>query len=177
LDSLESTGRHAGAAFRFRWTFQRDELREAVESRVTSKGALRVARVLFLVALVALAIRFAVHPTWSGGAWLILGPAGLFLLKALPGLQVRQQWRANPLLRHEVEFTVSAAGVRVRTPTTTTDYSWEVFQKVDETDRFFLLSFSPRAASPFLLLPKGALRNQLELAMLRDLLHRKVGER
>jgi hypothetical protein len=74
-----------------------------------------------------------------------------------------------------MEVTVSATGMRVQSPGAVSDCAWEVFRQVLETDRAFLLSFSPKASSPVLVLPKRALTGQADVAALRALLHRMIG--
>jgi hypothetical protein len=50
-----------------------------------------------------------------------------------------------------------------------------VFPQVHGTDRAFLLSFSPKASSPVLVLPKPAVTGQAGIAALRALLQRMIG--
>ena len=169
------TGRPIDPAFTLRWTFDRTELQEAVEAQGAFKRRLRLFRLLILVALFFLALDFALHPTWSGGGRMAGALVGLLLVQALPWFSVRQQWRANPRLHDEIEATVTDLGVRIRVPGSTTEHTWEAFRKVDESDRAFLLSFSAKSGSPFVALPKRALRDQAEVAALRNLLHRRIG--
>jgi YcxB-like protein len=171
---LEWTGRPADVAFTLHWTFDRAELREAMTAQGSFQRRFRLLRLVVLVALVLAALSFAIHPTWRGGDALAVVFAAMLLIQALPWITVRQQWRANPKLHGEIEAIVTNLGVRVRVPGSSTEHTWEAFQKVDESDRAFLLSFSPRAGSPFLVLPKRALAGEAEVAALRDLLHRKI---
>lgn len=172
---MEWTGRPTDAAFTLRWTFDRAELQDAVEAQSAFKRRFRLFRLLLLVAMIVLAVDFAVHPTWSSGGRLAGALVALLLIQALPWFSVRQQWRANPRLHGEIEATVSYFGVRVRVPGSTTEHAWEAFRHLEESDRAFLLSFSPKAGSPFVALPKRALSGEAEVAALRDLLHRKIG--
>jgi hypothetical protein len=100
---------------------------------------------------------------------------GLLLTETMPRLMGRQQWRANPRLHGGMEVTVSATGVRAQSPGAAGECAWELFKQVHETDRAFLLSFSPRAWSPVLVLPKRAVTGQADVAALRALLHRMIG--
>ncbi|HEX6678095.1 MAG TPA: YcxB family protein [Actinomycetes bacterium] len=174
MGSLEWTGRPAEVAFTLRWTFDRGELQEAVGAQGSFKRRLLRIRVLFLVTLVLAALSFALHPTVAGFEAMAGVLLAMLLIQALPWISVRQQWRANPRLQSEIEATVTNLGVRVRVPGSTTEHSWDAFQKVAETDRVFLLSFTPKAGSPFLALPKRALAGEAEVAALRDLLRRKI---
>jgi YcxB-like protein len=100
----------------------------------------------------------------------------LVLLETMPRLLAWQQWRANPQLHGaEMEVTVSATGMRVHSPGAVSDCAWEVFRQVHETDRAFLLSFSPKASSPMLVLPKRGVTGQADIAALGALLHRRIG--
>jgi hypothetical protein len=89
-------------------------------------------------------------------------------------LTAAQQLRGNPQLHGVIEATVSPAGVRVDIPGAATDYAWEAFGRVEETDRAFLLSVAPNTAGPFLVLPKRALTGRADVSALRDLLHRMI---
>jgi hypothetical protein len=179
LDSLESTpqeptGRQDDPAFTLRWTFQRADLQDAVRGQPAFRRLRRGRRRLLLAALLV-CVLFAFRPTWLNGGLLAGLLLGVLLLETMPRLMGWQQWRANPQLHGGMEVTVSATGVRVQSPGAAGEYTWGVFRQVHETDRAFLLSFSPNAWSPVLVLPKRAVTGQADVAALRALLHRMVG--
>jgi uncharacterized protein (DUF58 family) len=121
----------------------------------------------------AACVLFAFRP-----AWLVAGLLASLLLAALalkiaPRLTASQQLRGNPQLQGEIEATVSAAGIRVSIAAAATEYAWEAFRQVDETDRVPVV-LRPHAQGPFLVLPKRALIGQAHTAALRDLLHRMI---
>lgn len=180
MDSLESTpqepaGGHDDAAFTMRWTFERADLEDAVRGQPAFRRLRRLRRWLLLLALLA-CVLFAFRPTWPSGRTLALLLLVLLLPETMPRLMAWLQWRANPQLhRAEMGVTVSATGMRVQSPGAVSDCAWQVFRQVHETDRAFLLSFSPKASSPVLVLPKRAVTGQADLAALRALLHRMIG--
>ena len=180
MDSLESTpqepaGRHDDALFTLRWTFERADLEDALRGQPAFRRLRRLRRWLLLLALLV-GILFAFRPTWSNGRTLALVLLLALLFETMPRLVAWQGWRANPQLHGaEMEATVSAAGMRVHSPGAVSDCAWEVFRQVHETDRAFLLSFSPKASSPVLVLPKRALSRQGDIAELGALLHRMIG--
>jgi hypothetical protein len=180
LDSLESTpheppGGHEDAAFTLRWTFERADLEDAVRGQPAFRRLRRLRRWLLLLVLLA-CVLFAFRPTWSDGRTLALLLLVLLLLETMPRLVAWLQWRANPQLHGAgMEVTVSATGMRVQSPGAVSDCAWEVFRQVHETDRAFLLSFSPKASSPVLVLPKRAVIGQADIAALGALLHRMIG--
>jgi YcxB-like protein len=179
LDSLESTpqepaGGHDDAAFTLRWTFECADLEDALRGQPVFRRLRRLRRWLLVLALLA-GILTAFRPTWSNGRTLALMLLLLLLFETMPRLVAWQQWRANPQLHGaEMGVTVSATGMRVHSPGAVSDCAWEVFRQVHETDRAFLLSFSPKASSPVLVLPKRALSGQADIAALGALLHRKI---
>ncbi len=180
MDSLESTpqepaGGHDDAAFTMRWTFERADLEDAVRGQPAFRRLRRLRRWLLLLVLLA-CVLFAFRPTWPNGRTLALLLLVLLLAETMPRLMAWLQWRANPQLhRAEMGVTVSATGMRVQSPGAVSDCAWQVFRQVHETDRAFLLSFSPKASSPVLVLPKRAVTGQADLAALRALLHRMIG--
>ncbi len=180
MDSSESTPQepasgHDDAAFALRWSFERADLEDALRGQPAFRRLRRLRRWLLLLALLA-CVLFAFRPTWSNGRTLAIVLLVLLLLETMPRLVAWQQWRANPQLHGAgMEVTVSATGMRVQSPGAVSDCAWEVFRQVLETDRAFLLSFSPKAASPVLVLPKRALTGQADVAALRALLHRMIG--
>jgi hypothetical protein len=178
LDSLRSTpeeptGRHDGPAFTLRWIFERADLQDAVMRQPAFRRQNRQGRWLLLAAPFA-CVLFAFRPTWLNGGLLAGLLLGALALKAAPLLTASQQLRGNPQLHGEIEATVSAVGVRVHVPGAATEYAWEAFRRVVETDRAFLLSFALNAKGPFLVLPKRALTGQADVAALRDLLDRMI---
>jgi len=180
LDSLESTpqeptGGHDDAAFTLRWTFERADLEDAVRGQPAFRRLRRLRRWLLLLVLLA-CVLVAFRPTWSNGRTLALVLLVLLLLETMPRLVAWQQWRANPQLHGAgMGVTVSATGMRVHSPGAVSDCAWEVFRQVHETDRAFLLSFSPKASSPVLVLPIRAVTGQADIAALGALLHRMIG--
>jgi len=180
LDSLESTpqeptGRHADPAFTLRWTFERADLEDAVRGQPAFRRLRRLRRWLLLLGLLA-CVLFAFRPTWSNGRTLAILLLVVVLLETMPRLMAWLQWRASPQLHGGgMEVTVSATGVRVQSPGAVAECAWEVFRQVHETDRAFLLSFSPKAWSQVLVLPKRAVTGQADVAALRALLHRMIG--
>ena len=180
MDSLESTpqepaGGHEDAAFTLGWTFERADLEDAVRGQPAFRRLRRRRRWLLLLVLLV-CVLFAFRPTWSNGRTLAIVLLVLLLLETMPRLLAWLQWRANPQLHGaEMAVTVSATGMRVQSPGAVSDCAWEVFRQVHETDRAFLLSFSPKASSPVLVLPKRAVTGQADLAALGALLHRMIG--
>jgi hypothetical protein len=126
------------------------------------------------LAAVAACVLFVLRPTWLNASL----AAGLFLgalvLETAPRLTASQQLRGNPQLHGEINATVTALGVRLNIPGAATEYAWDAFRQLDETDRAFLLSLAPNAKGPFVVLPKRALTGHAELFALRDLLHRMI---
>jgi YcxB-like protein len=180
LDSLESTprepaGGHDDADFTLRWTFERADLEDAIRAQPAFRRMRRLRRwLLALILLVGVLLAF--RPTWSDGRTLALLLVVVLLTEGAPRLVAWQQWRANPQLHGGgMEATVSATGLRVQSPGAVSDYGWEAFRRVLETDRAFLLCFSPKASSPVLVLPKRALPGQADIAALRALLNRMIG--
>jgi YcxB-like protein len=158
-----------------RWTFERADLEDAVRGQPAFRRLRRLRRWLLLLVLLA-CVLFALRPTWANGRTLVLLLVVLLLLETMPRLVAWLQWRANPQLHGAgMEVTVSATGMRVQSPGAVSDCAWEVFRQVHETDRAFLLSFSPKASSPVLVLPKRAVTGQADIAALGALLHRMIG--
>lgn len=180
MDSLESTpqeptGRHDDAAFTLRWTFERADLEDAVRGQPAFGRLRRLRRWLLLLGLFA-CVLFAFRPTWSNGRTLAILLLVVVLLEIMPRLMAWLQWRASPRLHGGgMEVTVSATGVRVHSPGAVAECAWELFGQVHETDRAFLLSFSPTAWSQVLVLPKRAVTGQADVAALRALLYRMIG--
>ena len=180
MDWLESTpqepaGGRDDAAFTLRWTFERADLEDAVRGQPAFRRLRRLRRWLLLLVLLA-GVLFAFRPAWSTGRTLALLLLVLVLLETMPRLMAWLQWRANPQLHGaEMGVTVSATGMRVQSPGAVSDCAWQVFRQVHETDRAFLLSFSPKASSPVLVLPKRAVTGQADIAALGALLHRMIG--
>lgn len=179
MDSLESTpqepaGGHEDAAFTLRWTFERADLEETVRGLPALRRLRRLCRWLWPL-VVLLGVLFALGPTWSNARSLILLLLVVLLLETMPQLVAWLQWRANPQLHGaRMEVTVSASGLRVQSPGAVSDSAWEVFRQVHETDRAFLLGFSPKASSPVMLLPKRGLTEQADIAALSALLRRRI---
>ena len=180
MDSLESTpqepaGGRDDPAFTLRWTFERADLEDAVRGQPGFRRLRRLRRWLLLLGLLA-CVLFAFRPTWSNGRTLAIVLLVVVLLETMPRLMAWLQWRANPQLHGGgIEVTVSAVGVRVQSPGAVAECAWEVFRQVHETDRAFLLSFSPKAWSQVLVLPKRAVTGQADVAALGALLHRMIG--
>ena len=179
MDSLESTpkelaGGDEDAAYTLRWTFERADLADAIRGLPAFRRLRHVRRLLLLVVLL-LCVLFALRPTWSSGRALVLPLLVVVLLQTMPQLVAWLQWRANPQLHGALmEATVSATGLRVQHPGSVSDSAWEVFRRVHETDRAFLLGFSPKASGPVLVLPKRAVTGQAEIAALGALLRRMI---
>lgn len=179
MDSLESTpqepaGGHEDAPFTLRWIFERADLEDAIRGQPAFRRLRRLRRWMLPLVLLLCAL-FALRPTWSNGRTLILPLLVVLLLVTMPRLVAWLQWRANPQLHGaRMEVTVSASGLRVRSPGAVSDSAWEVFRRVHETDRAFLLGFSPKASSPVLLLPKRGLTGQADIAALGALLRRRI---
>lgn len=179
MDSLESSpqepaGGHEDAALTLRWTFERADLADAIRGQPAFRRLRRLRPWLLLLVLLLCAL-FALRPTWSNGRSLILPLLVVLLLWTMPRLVAWLQWRANPQLHGaRMEVTVSAPGLRVQRPGAVSDSAWEVFRQVHETDRVFLLGFSPKASGPVLVLPKRALAGQAEIAALGALLRRGI---
>ena len=180
MDSLESTpqepaGGYEDAAFTLRWTFERADLEDAIRGQPAFRRLRRLRPWLLLLVLLV-CVLFGFRPTWSNGRTLALLLLVLLLLETMPRLVAWLQWRANPQLHGaRMEVTVSATGMRVQSPGAVSDCAWEVFRQVHETDRAFLLSFSPKASSPVLVLPKRAVTGQADIAALGAWLHRMIG--
>jgi hypothetical protein len=177
LDSLptapgEPNGEHDAAVITLRWTFERADFQDAIARQPAYRRLSRQLRWL-LVGAVPACVLFALRPSWLVAAVLITMLLTALAIKTGPRLTASQQLRRNPQLQGQIEATVSATGVRVHIPGAATEYAWDVFWQVDETDRAFLLSLAPNAAGPFVLLPKRAL-SHADLPALRDLLHRSI---
>jgi hypothetical protein len=89
--------------------------------------------------------------------------------------------RAQPAFRRLRRFRrwvlvlVVLVGVLFAFRPTWSSGRWDVFRQVHQTDRAFLLSFSPKASSPVLVVPKRALAGQADIDALGALLHRMIG--
>jgi hypothetical protein len=170
----EATGEHGHPAFALRWTYERADLQDAVLRQAVYRRYRRQAARWLSLAAMAVCVLFAFRPTWLHGGLLAGLLLGTLAVKTGPRLTASQQLRGNPQLHGEIEATVSAAGVRLHVPGAATEYAWAAFRQVDETDRTFLLSFSPNAQGPFLVLPKRALTDQTDVPALRDMLHHMI---
>jgi hypothetical protein len=96
------------------------------------------------------------------------------ITRGMPWLMTRLAWHANKRLHGgDMEVTVSAAGLRVQSPGAVNESTWDVFQRVHETDRAFLLSFT-KAVTSSVALPKRAVAAEADIAALRALLHRMI---
>jgi hypothetical protein len=176
---LDSTPRQPGdqrddSVFTLRWTFERADLEDVFSAFFRPRIRLLMVTPIVLVCGVMLALRPAVSDFAVGGIVLATF-AGVLLVATIPRWMALQGWRAYPRLQGgEMEATVSAAGVHIRSPGAVNDCAWDVFQRVHETDRAFLLPMSKELTSS-VILPKRAMANEAtDIAALRAMLHRMI---
>jgi hypothetical protein len=178
-DSLDSGPRQRGdqrhdSEFTLRWTFERADLEDVFRAFFRPRIRLLMVTPIALVCGVMFALRPALSNVAFVGAVLV-ALAGVLLIATIPRWMALQGWRAHPRLQGgAMEATVSAAGVQIRSPGAANDCAWDVFQRVHETDRAFLLPLSKELTSS-VILPKRAMANEAtDIAALRAMFHRMI---
>jgi hypothetical protein len=160
--------------FTLRWTFERADLEDVFSAFFRPRIRLIMMTPIALVC----GIIFALRPTLSDSTLVVAvlaALAGMLLIATIPRWMALQAWRAHPRLQGgEMEATVSAAGVHIRSPGAVNDCAWDLFLRVHETDRAFLLPLSKELTSS-VALPKRAMANgATDIAALRAMLYRMI---
>ena len=114
--------------------------------RITLRGGLKDFALVLLVmvaSLVVLVIPNIVNPSWRSAAFVGLAMGAFYIINfwLIIPYQLSKAFKQNENLRKERIVRISSAAVTLQIGDRTTEFSWEHFQKVLESNNFFLMIY------------------------------------
>ena len=131
-----------------------------------------VSFVLFATGLMLLPVLVGVpFPLWATAALIFLVGLGWFhgYVIDLP----RRKFRGDPKYRDEYDLTFSDAGIEFKTAHVSASLQWNLYTRVIENDRFYIMLYGHDIHS-LSILPKRAFRDQQQEITFRKLLRRNL---